>query len=239
MKFYNLTSGSRANATLIHAGAKRILIDAGATKSYLTKALREIGYKLSDIDLVLITHFHQDHCKSVNIFNRDIIYSLDQAHHRLLLDQVNEFDDVKITPFMLSHDKDCLGYQIEHDNEVLTYMTDTGYVKNDYLKLIARSNYLIMEFNHDIILLNETDRPYLLKQRIMSDKGHMNNEDAAVLVAKTCDKLEHLLVAHISEEANSVSAIENKINEVFNNFDKEIGFKIDYTHYQKITSGGK
>lgn len=239
MKFYNLTSGSKANATLIHAGNKRILIDAGSSKGYLVSALKSIGYTLKDIDIVLVTHFHQDHCKSLNIFDQQIIFSLDSNHHHLVLDQPNDFDDVKITPFMLSHDKDCLGYQIEHDEEILTYLTDTGYVKNDYLDLIRKSNYLIMEFNHDIILLNETNRPYHTKQRIMSDKGHLNNEDAAVVLAKTSDKLEHLLVAHISEQANTISAIEDKINEVFKAYDKDINFKIDYTMYQKITKGGK
>jgi phosphoribosyl 1,2-cyclic phosphodiesterase len=239
MRFYNLTSGSRANATLIQAGSKCILIDTGASKSYLVSALQQIGYCLSDIDLVLITHFHQDHCKSLSIFDQQIIFSLNSNHHHLLINQVNEFDDVKITPFLLSHDKACLGYQIEHNGEILTYLTDTGYVKNEYLALIAKSTYLILEFNHDIILLNQTDRPYHTKQRIMSDKGHLNNEDAAVVLVKTCDKLEHLLVAHISEKANSISAIEAKINEVFNNYEKEINFKIDYTMYEKITSGGK
>lgn len=238
MKIYNLTSGSKGNATLVICDNFNILIDAGSTKKYLSTALETIGYNLGDIDMVLVTHFHTDHVKSLNVFSKEIIYSTRPEHKKLKLYQDNDFENILIYPFQLSHDEECLGYQIKFSGEVYTHISDTGYVKNDYHELIKNSTYLYLEFNHDLQLLNQCDRPSFVKRRILSDAGHLNNLDAAYLLCTNCDNLKELFVAHISDEANAIDEIEAAIKQVFIDFDKEINFKIKYTAFQKIVSGG-
>lgn len=242
MKIFNLSSGSKGNVTLIVCGNFKILIDAGTTKKYIVASLAELGYTMDEIDLVLVTHYHVDHAKSIHTFDQSKVKSnKDQEEHCLLkLNEDNIYEKVCIKPFLLSHDSMCYGYQIKYDDEVLTYITDTGYVKNDYLDLIKEADYLYLEFNHDIGKLHQTSRPPILKQRILSDNGHLNNHDAAYIVYKgKSNKLKQLMVAHISEEANTIDLIQNEIENVFNSFDQEIDFDILYTGHQTITKAGK
>lgn len=238
MIIYNLSSGSKGNATLVVCDNFNILIDAGTNKKYLVSALNEIGYSFERIDMVLVTHFHSDHTKSLKYFDDEIIFSSDGRHRKLAINQDNDFLGIKIRPFELSHDELCFGYQIKHGEEVYTHISDTGYVKNEYLDLVHDSTYLYLEFNHEPYILNQTSRPPYLKRRILSDTGHLNNLDAALVLSHTNDKLKEVMIAHISEEANSYDAIKKAIIDIFNAKNKEINFKIKLTAHQKITIGG-
>lgn len=238
MKIYNLSSGSSGNATLVACDNLNILIDAGVGKRYLIKALNKIDYQLEQIDLVLVTHFHSDHTKSLKYFDDKMIYSCDAKHCKLKINQDNDFDSLTIKAFELSHDELCYGYQIKENNEVYTHISDTGYLKNEYLDMVYESTYLYLEFNHEPYLLNKTNRPAKTKRRILSDEGHLNNLDAALILANTNAKLKEVMIAHISEEANSYEAINKAILEVFKTKQKEINFEIKFTGYEKITCGG-
>lgn len=239
MKIYNLSSGSKGNATLIVCGLTKILIDAGTTRKYLKESLSLYNYQLEDIDIILVTHFHTDHTKALKYFDTTKIYSNAMEHNQLLLNEDNIFNDLIIHPFELSHDEACLAYQIKYNNEIYTHISDTGYLKKNYLKYIKESNYLYLEFNHDIELLRTSNRPPYLIRRILSDEGHLNNQDAALFLCKGCtSNLKQLLVAHISDEANDVKVIEETIKSVFNDYSKEINFEITYTKYCEISRGG-
>lgn len=234
MELYSLTSGSKANSFLIVCDEYKILIDVGSTKKYLSNSLASLNYTISDIDLVLITHLHSDHIRSVNIFNEQIIFGCNDNYQMLDINKENYFKDIIVHPFILSHDSNCTGYQIKYNNKVLTYITDTGYIKDEYIPLVKDSNYLVLEFNHDIVMLNNTNRPHYLKKRILSDKGHLNNLDASLFLVQVTENLEQLVCAHISNEANHVDLIEKQILKVFNDYDKEITFKIDYAKQLEI-----
>jgi phosphoribosyl 1,2-cyclic phosphodiesterase len=238
MKIYSLSSGSKGNATLIECDNFNILIDVGTSKKYLLNSLHKIGKSLEEIDMLLITHFHVDHAKNINSFSQEIIYSSKDEHKSLQENIDNDFYGISIKPFCLSHDKDCLGYQIKQNGTTYTHISDTGYLKNEYLDLIRESDYLYLEFNHDIEMLAKTARPYQIKQRILSDVGHLNNQDAALALVKSSDKLKELFVAHISDEANDISLIQKEIDMMFAEFEQEINFEIKYTGFEKIVIGG-
>ena len=53
-------------------------------------------------------------------------------------------------------------------------MTDTGYISKKNLKYMANKNLYILESNHDPTMLMEGPYPYILKQRILSDTGHLS-----------------------------------------------------------------
>ncbi len=238
MIIYNLSSGSKGNATLVVCDNFNILIDVGVNKKYLVKALKEVGYSFEQIDMVLVTHFHTDHTKSLKYFEDEIIFSCNAKHRKLAINQDNDFMGIKIKPFELSHDELCYGYQIKYEKEVYTHISDTGYLKNEYLELVHESTYLYLEFNHEPYLLHQTNRPPVIKRRILSDEGHLNNLDAAVILSNTNAKLQEVMIAHISEEANSYDAIKEAIINVFKTKQKEITFKIKFTGHHKITIGG-
>ena len=89
--------------------------------------------------------------------------------------------------------------------------TDMGYARKSVLKTLAGVDVLLLESNHDPELLRLNPHYSLyLKQRILSDRGHLSNEAAANAVLELL-KLERLegaeksrlvLLAHLSKENN-------------------------------------
>lgn len=67
------------NAYVIDTGKQLIMVDAGGSKCFpamgeLTGNLRQAGYAPSDIDAILITHFHPDHGCGVSDENGRAVY---------------------------------------------------------------------------------------------------------------------------------------------------------------------
>ena len=63
---------------------------------------------------------------------------------------------------------------------------------------------LLLESNHDVVMLKNGGYPYYLKQRILSEYGHLSN-DAAAEFAIECVRAgtSDILLAHLSDENNS------------------------------------
>jgi phosphoribosyl 1,2-cyclic phosphodiesterase len=54
--------------------------------------------------------------------------------------------------------------------------------------------------------VHDAPRPWSLKQRILSNQGHLSNRAAAELMAEIAgDGLKHLFLAHLSSDCNSPS----------------------------------
>lgn len=213
MKFSVLASGSKGNCTYIQAGSTQLVIDCGMTKRYLTQSFHSINVDLKEIDALLITHDHSDHIAQLKIFKevRNVISPVLLDHREDV--QVwmpylsHRIKDVYITPIVLSHDCDMIyGYIIQHEGEKLVYITDTGYIKSKDYNLLRDADYYIIESNHDIDLLMRSSRPYPTKQRILSDTGHLSNEDSAYIISQLVTlKTKEIVLAHLSQEANQAS----------------------------------
>ena len=97
-----------------------------------------------------------------------------------------------------------MGYIVEDGIEKLVYVTDTGYVNQKYYPMMKGADYIVLESNHDVNILMHTSRPQFLKQRIYGDDGHLNNMDCAeVLNSITDENTKMIILAHISQEANT------------------------------------
>ncbi|MDL2217211.1 MBL fold metallo-hydrolase, partial [Christensenellaceae bacterium OttesenSCG-928-M15] len=75
------------------------------------------------------------------------------------------------------------------------------------------------EANHDIDMLKSGPYPYPLKQRILSRKGHLSNEESGrALIRLYARGLKHAVLGHLSAENNDerlamstvVSALKNE-----------------------------
>lgn len=119
-----------------------------------------------------------------------------------------DLTEVEVLPTF--HDAaESVGYKIKDTDQTLVYITDTGYVHHSLFETISNADCYILEFNHDPYILMSSDRTYALKQRILSDHGHLSNEDAAVTLAKIMgDKTKLVFYAHISQECNLSEIIE-------------------------------
>jgi phosphoribosyl 1,2-cyclic phosphodiesterase len=209
LKFYSLASGSKGNVFLIFNGEKYLQIDCGMTRKYIFQQYENIGISIDDISSILITHKHSDHIKQLNTYKNKNIYSFANIemfeYQKLIPFKEYSIDDYQVVGLPLSHDSEnTMGFVISYKNEKLVYITDTGYLKEDYYSILEDADYVVLESNHDVKMLMGTSRPWMTKQRIASDNGHLCNEDCAIILSNIVGKKTKLVcLAHISEEANT------------------------------------
>lgn len=208
MKYFMLASGSKGNACVLDVDGVKIMIDCGTTKRYLTQSLQSIGLTFDDINYVLVTHDHSDHTSQLKHFKHAITYS-PTSHdvETVMISPYEQFEinGIKILPIKTSHDDESsVGYVLTHKGNKLVYVTDTGYIRKQDMDLIKDANIYIFESNHDPEMLMLTARPYHIKQRILSDEGHLSNEDAAMILSQVVsENTKEVVLAHLSLQANS------------------------------------
>ena len=209
MRFYLLASGSKGNAFVLEDGTSHIMIDCGSTWKYLKSSMAETGFDLNELDALIITHTHSDHISQIRHFTDIPIYApvhIEDADNYLVRPLRNfTIESLQFTPIPLSHDApETTGYIIDSGAEKLVYVTDTGYINEKYLPRMEGADYIVMESNHDVDMLMRTHRPQYLKSRIYSDSGHLCNEQCAeVLDRIVTENTKMILLAHISQEANT------------------------------------
>lgn len=250
MKVKVLASGSKGNSTLIQTNRLNILIDIGITYQQLTIELEKIGLTPRNINTILITHTHSDHIKGLPILVKKTnlkVYVLEEMveelQRKITLDNIFlyenplEIEDLKINLIRISHDVEGVGFVIEHNNHSLVYITDTGYINRKYLPLIKNKDVYIIESNHDEEMLMEGPYPYILKQRVISDKGHLSNKTTAeYLLESVGENTKKIVLAHISEKNNTeelaLNTTKNLLEE--NGIYKEIIIAKQYESLEEI-----
>lgn len=210
MRFYILASGSKGNATLIENDNRLLLIDMGITLSRLKEELTRLNRQISDIEVVLFTHEHSDHASGAHFFEEGKLYATEGTLNGLRHNVIKPYEAINLiglntTPLSTSHDAFApVGFLFENTTERLVYMTDTGFISDKNLEVMKNADYYIIESNHNIKMLLQTNRPADLKQRILSDVGHLSNEDSALYMSELIgEKTKEIVLAHLSEEANT------------------------------------
>lgn len=210
MKLLVIHSGSKGNATLVYDEGRLLLIDMGICLRDLKEALKTIDKNLIDIEVMLLTHEHSDHTKGIQYLDPLPIYCTKETYDAPNVVEIKPYERFKIghleiTPVSTSHDvKNPVGFVIKNKLEKLVYLTDSGKIPAKTLTKLKNADYYVFESNHDEEMLWNTNRPHLLKRRILSDKGHMSNTQSATYLTKLVgDKTKEIILAHLSEEANS------------------------------------
>lgn len=222
----NLFSGSKGNATYVLAGGTEILIDAGGSCRSLSRELESIGSDLSRIGHVFITHEHTDHTSALKTllkkFSPTVHISRASADRMtdVLCDESGDFlpcvavhpplysvelDGACISSFPLPHDSACcLGYLVcSGENKLYASATDMGFVTREAEEALTGCLCVSIEANHDIEKLITGPYPDFLKERILSDRGHLSNTSCASLVRRLIESgCERVLLSHLSEVNN-------------------------------------
>lgn len=215
MKICVLSSGSKGNTTYIESERVKILIDIGNSAKYVKEKLEDIGVEPEEINAVLITHTHVDHVKGLKVFENKynipvyitdvMLKSLDYLNNYVFLE--NEFDigDMHIIAIKTSHDApDSRGYIIISGDDSIVYITDTGYINKKYFDILSNRDLYIMESNHDVEMLTNGKYPFSIRQRILSDKGHLSNYDSSKYLSSFIgDNTHYILLAHLSQDNNT------------------------------------
>ena len=229
-----LASGSGGNSILISSKQTNILIDAGLTCKELTRRLELTGRRAEDISAVIITHEHIDHVRGAGVLSRrhgtpvfmneatlkGASRSLGRAPSVCVFSTGDalEFGDLTAQTYPLSHDAaDPIGLTIRNGFGRIGVALDMGFPTKLARERLRGSNALILEFNHDPEMLRQCDRPWDVKQRILSKRGHMSNEDALEFLCELVhDELRAVVLAHISQEANCRDTLRSLVSERLN-----------------------
>ncbi len=220
MRLTVLASGSSGNAFLISTNKTSILVDAGISAKRAACAIADVGEDASDLAAVFVTHEHSDHISGIGPIARR--FNIPVHATRGTLRAINRragdgfarvpiapgeplsVGDITVSPFSTSHDcSDPVGYAFEADSARLVVATDLGVVGSTVRDQMARADCVVLEFNHDERMLVDGPYPWPLKQRIMSNVGHLSNETAARELARAADHpISTVVLAHLSEENN-------------------------------------
>ena len=246
MYFHIIASGSKGNATVVVSNKTVLLIDMGITLTRLEEGLAEINLTKKDITGALFTHNHTDHISGIKFLSPKIMYALEgtlpsSLSNKVAINQPFVIGDFTITPIETSHDAtNPCAYLIKDKDSSLFYMTDTGVVLEESLPLIKDPTYLIIESNHDIKMLLNTNRPFELKNRIMSDHGHFCNEDSAIATVSIIgEHTKEIVLAHLSEEANTPGTALEAYDKIFKHFGVSIDkYKIRCANQWVSLTGG-
>ena len=213
-----IASGSKGNSTYIESKGTRILIDAGVNYTRIKKTLDSINVDIKSIDGIIISHTHSDHIgglssviKKINVpvFIKEELYDdiksiIPKENIVIIEEQSVTINSLDIEAINASHDVPAFGFIISDGEKKILYLTDTGYINRKYYSKLENLDAYIIESNHDEKMLMEGPYPYILKQRVISDKGHLSNRYTGRFLNKTIgDKTKYIILAHLSENNNT------------------------------------
>ncbi|MBD8033629.1 MBL fold metallo-hydrolase [Solibacillus merdavium] len=222
MRFSVLASGSTGNAVYVENDEHSFLIDVGLSGKKMEQLFANIDRDMKSLSGILVTHEHSDHIKGLGVIARkynipvyanaktwtamdglvgtiptDLCFDFD-------METVKTFGSLDIQSFAVSHDAaDPMFYTFHDNGRKLVVITDTGYVSDRMKGYIAAADAYVFESNHDVSMLQMGKYPWNIKRRILSDVGHVSNEDAAVAMADVvAEKQTQIYLAHLSKDNN-------------------------------------
>ncbi len=244
-----LASGSSGNAIYVESENTKLLVDCGLTGKKTEGLLRQIDRRPEDLDAILVSHEHSDHIHGVGVMSRKYdldIYANDKTwqamskklgkiktEHKYLFntDETMTIGDIDILSFGVSHDAiDPQFYTFQKNNKQFVILTDTGYVSDRMRDSLKNADAYLIESNHDVSMLRMGKYPWPLKQRILSDKGHLSNEDGALALADLIgNKTKRVYLGHLSRENNMKEIARDTAKEILTR--KDMGVNHDFFIY--------
>lgn len=220
-KFFPLFSGSKGNATYIEDNGRAVLVDCGCSLKAVKCALENGGFEPERIEAVFVTHEHRDHvtglCAFLNKYHlpvyasRETLAALEfgklmpQGADIRIIGNDGSTDSFGFSRFGTRHDcPGSSGYRfILPSGKTVAVCTDLGIVTDEVRRGITGCELVMIESNHDIGLLQSGSYPYPLKQRILSDHGHLSNPACAAELPSLIEAgAKRIILAHLSQENN-------------------------------------
>ena len=226
LEICSLASGSSGNCYLIRSENTAVLVDAGISCRQICLGLKDLGLGPADLAGVLITHEHSDHVKGLKVLaerhgvpvfiNEATLRATDADPAKIRLRLFRSGDsfragDLDVKSYPVSHDAaDPVAFSFEKDGAKISIVTDTGVVTGHAKEAMRGADVLVLESNHDESVLLMGRYPWFLKQRILSDIGHLSNEAAAEALSEVLLEEQTagsagartVLLAHLSAENN-------------------------------------
>lgn len=224
MRMTSIASGSSGNCIYVGSDNTHLLIDTGIAYKRIEAGLNDIGLKGQDLKGILVTHEHSDHVCGLGVLARKLeipMYgsqgTIDALKKNHTLGKVDEslyrviraeedfmLGDLLVRPFANTHDAaQPLGYRVEQGNRSVAVCTDLGNYSQYTVSKLQGLDAILLESNHDVRMLQVGPYPYALKQRILSDYGHLSNEASGRLLCELLhDNMKYIMLGHLSKENN-------------------------------------
>ena len=221
MRFASLGSGSEGNALVVQAGKTCVLLDCGFSLTDTCMRLARLGLTPDCLNGIVVTHEHGDHIAGVARLARKysipiwLTHGTFRAQFKFLgntpkltkIDSHHPFaiNGLLVQPFPVPHDAaEPVQYMFSDGVKRLGVLTDIGCSTPHVEATLSGCDALVLECNHDAALLANSDYPLSLKLRVGGRFGHLNNADAAALLARLdCSRLQHIVAAHLSRKNNT------------------------------------
>lgn len=223
MRLCPLFSGSSGNCIYIEFSKDyAILVDAGRTNKQLENSFRVNNINPENIKAIFITHEHSDHIAGLRVFMKRHnvrIYgsegTMDALKEKGVISEKDSFEILKkaekdleffsVKPFSISHDcKEGFGYSFTASNgKKISVCTDLGYVSEEIKMDLKGSDTIVLESNHDQMMLQNGPYPYYLKRRILSEYGHLSNDSCGELLPYLVNSgTKNIILSHLSAHNN-------------------------------------
>lgn len=218
MQLKVLGSGSKGNCYLLLTGTSVIVIDCGVP---LIELKKQIGFDISLISGVMLTHAHGDHCKYVRQYleaglsvyaHKDTIEQTKIKSHKwkpIDIKKIIQVGEFRIMPFDLKHDITCLGFIFSRDGNTFCFLTDTLYCPYTFDNLTN----IIIECNFsEEILISRQGMHHALKNRVM--RSHTSLETCIkFLKANDLSKVNNIILVHLSDGNSNARQFKEKIEQ--------------------------
>ncbi len=226
-----LFSSSSGNSVLIKSKETSLLVDCGVSAKRIADTLLNIGDDANKISGIVITHEHSDHVKGASVLCKKFgipLYVNEKTYENMTLPNkeyitVNFFDDaefwvgdISVTPFEIPHDgASPVGFCFREGGGCIGFATDIGHINDKILDSLKGCDIAYIESNHDVNMLKMGSYPYFLKQRILSDVGHLSNENCGKLSQFLVENgTKDIILGHLSKQNNmpNLAYLTNKIH---------------------------
>ena len=214
-----LFSGSTGNSYYIGSRSAGVLIDAGRSARQIEGMLKLCAIDPLAVHGIFVTHEHTDHVSGLRVFAKKYgvpvfctpgtLGALGTSAAEIEvrpLPQELELGGMEITHFPTSHDcAQPVGYRVRTaDGRVIALATDTGVLTEDVKTGLLGADLVILESNHDVDMLRFGPYPYPLKQRVLSDRGHLSNAACAAFLPELLKSgTRRFVLAHLSRQNNT------------------------------------
>jgi phosphoribosyl 1,2-cyclic phosphodiesterase len=219
VKLAVLGSGSRGNAVALRADGVTLLVDAGFGPRALARRAEAAGLPLDPLAGIVLTHEHGDHargaaalavragCPLLGTAGTLAAVAPGRADAQVL----PPFGEaLRIGPFTIeaartSHDaSEPVAIAVtDPQGRRIGVAWDLGRATAAVRHLLRGVHVLVIEANHDEVLLRTGPYPASVRQRIGGSTGHLSNRLAAELAADVCTPvLEAVILVHVSEQCN-------------------------------------
>lgn len=222
IEIQTIASGSSGNAYLVTDGVTPILLECGVRYKDIQIAT---DFQVSQLQACLISHEHQDHCKSfTDLINKAAVpcymsegtrRALNVTGHKIKVlapKKTVRIGSWKVLPFDVQHDvAEPFGYLLENElGERLLFATDTYYIKYKFTGI----THLLVECNYDQQTLDENVENGRIhpsmKNRVM--RSHFGLENLLdFLKANDLSKLQEIHLLHLSNSNANEARIRKEI----------------------------